>query len=162
MTQPGAAQQRAIGPKQPAPAGQPVQPSAGKTEPLKGPIQLEPSKVKKLSKPDPPEVKVSQVKDAYEKWGPYELSLGYIKMHMKTCSTKAYSVQDQQAAGCKGSDTVEQCMEKLFDFCMSKHAYEQENFRKNAQKKIANAHKLAQIVEAYADYLEHLDKIYGK
>ena len=53
MTQPAAAQQRATGPKQPAPAGQPVQPSVGMPEPLVGPIQLEPSKVKKLTKPEP-------------------------------------------------------------------------------------------------------------
>ena len=52
--------------------------------------------------------------------GGFRHFLSTFQYYSKNCSIKAYSVQDQQAAGCKGNDTVEQCMEKLYDFCMSK------------------------------------------
>jgi hypothetical protein len=40
---------------------------------------------------------------------------------VETCCspTKSFSVQDQQAAGCAGSDTVNQCVDKLIKHCIS-------------------------------------------
>ena len=36
----------------------------------------------------------------------------------KECANKAYSVQDQKAAGCTGNDTMNQCMDKLYKHCV--------------------------------------------
>jgi hypothetical protein len=40
------------------------------------------------------------------------------KNGINNCLTKSYSVQDQQAAGCAGTDTVNQCMDKLYKYCI--------------------------------------------
>ena len=37
----------------------------------------------------------------------------------KTCADKAYTVQDQKAAGCTGADTVDQCAAKLYKHCVA-------------------------------------------
>jgi len=42
----------------------------------------------------------------------------YYKPYIKNCLTKSYSVQDQQSAGCAGTDTVNQCMDKLYKHCI--------------------------------------------
>jgi len=46
-----------------------------------------------------------------------ELRYNY-KPHVNNCLNKSYSVQEQQAAGCAGNDTVNQCMNKLYKYCM--------------------------------------------
>ncbi len=38
---------------------------------------------------------------------------------VKQCSAKAYSVQDQAAAGCTAGDTVAQCSDKLLKHCLA-------------------------------------------
>lgn len=45
----------------------------------------------------------------------------YYKPHIKNCLAKSYSVQDQQAAGCAGTDTVNQCMDKLYKYCIGSY-----------------------------------------
>lgn len=45
----------------------------------------------------------------------------YYKPHVKNCLAKSYSVQDQQAAGCAGTDTVNQCMDKLYKYCIGSY-----------------------------------------
>ena len=44
----------------------------------------------------------------------------YFKGPVDLCCSpnKAFSVQDQQAAGCTGSDSVDSCMRKLIDYCL--------------------------------------------
>lgn len=41
------------------------------------------------------------------------------KNKVKQCLNNSYSVQDQQAAGCSGNDTVDQCMAKLYKKCVA-------------------------------------------
>ena len=45
----------------------------------------------------------------------------YYKGHLEGCCSqqKSFSVQDQQAAGCANSDTVQQCMDKLLRQCIN-------------------------------------------
>jgi len=57
-------------------------------------------------------------------FGLEETYYGGYKLYIQICANKSYSVQDQQNAGCLGSDTVDQCTNKLFRHCLSR--YEQE------------------------------------
>jgi hypothetical protein len=41
----------------------------------------------------------------------------------KKCAAKSYSVAEQQAAGCMGSDTVDVCAQKLYHHCMQTGTY---------------------------------------
>lgn len=147
-----------------APTGSPVSPPAGMTKPLKGPIQMHPSKVKKLSKPEPPPFDIKEVTDACKivsNLGTYSYMqlLGKMKSLSTGCSTRAYSVQDQHAAGCKGNDTVDQCMEKLYDHCMSPS---REKMAWGAPKEIEKVNKIVQAAQAYAKYVESMLNTYGK
>lgn len=147
---------------------QPVLPLAGKTQLLAGPIQMQPSKVRKLAtpKPAPPAVEISEVKTVCNAtvggYTSYHYMLGTIKNVVKHCSTANYSVQDQQAAGCKGSDTLDQCHEKLFNHCVSTSGGYQMKFRGEAEKELASARKLAQIAQALANHTEYMLNTYGK
>ncbi len=157
----------------PASTTQTVMPSAGTTQPslvvLAGPIQLEPSKVRKLSepKPAPPAVKWHEVKTGCiagsgGMWGRTpEYQAAYLPMmnDLKMCPNKNYSVVDQQAAGCEGDDTINQCMEKLFDYCMAKS---RQKFQQAAPAEIAAVRNVAKHVEAYVNYTEYLLNTYGK
>ena len=53
-----------------------------------------------------------------------EIYYGGYKTYVNSCANRSYSVQDQMAAGCQGSDTVDQCTEKLFRNCLRR--YEQD------------------------------------
>ncbi|MCR4345585.1 MAG: hypothetical protein NUV55_00030 [Sulfuricaulis sp.] len=48
----------------------------------------------------------------------FESGAGVISEIAKECAKKAYSVQDQKAAGCTGNDTLNQCMDKLYKHCV--------------------------------------------
>jgi hypothetical protein len=123
-----------------------------------------PTKVKKLKKPEPMPVEFHMVEDAFNKVksaeGPFRYFLSTFQGYSKDCSIKAYSVQDQQAAGCKGNDTVEQCMEKLYDFCMSK--LNQPGFQAVAEKELAASRELVKRAQAYANHVEHMLNTFGK
>lgn len=55
-----------------------------------------------------------------------ETFYGGYNSYIQSCANKSYSVQDQQNAGCLGSDTVDQCTNKLLRHCLSR--YEQDKF----------------------------------
>lgn len=53
-------------------------------------------------------------------WELYYVSPRYRSYVQGCCSEgKSFSVQEQQAAGCAGSDTMTQCMNKLTKYCIS-------------------------------------------
>lgn len=136
----------------------------GKNQPLAGAIQSDPLKIKKLSQPAPPPVAVKEIEDAMEKlkYSGFTSYLGEMKAHSVGCSTKSYSVQDQQTAGCKGNDTVEQCTEKLYDDCMSKGYPGKMQFREAAKHQLGLDLKLAERVQAYANYVDYVLHFYGE
>lgn len=80
--------------------------------------------IKQLVHVDIPHM-LSQEGDGSIKWpGGYDLfyhpSPTYNSSVASCCSpTKSFSVQDQQAAGCAGNDTVNQCVDKLIKHCIS-------------------------------------------
>jgi hypothetical protein len=48
----------------------------------------------------------------------YESGAKQMSAAAQTCSSKAYSVQDQMAAGCTGTESLNQCMNKLYKHCI--------------------------------------------
>lgn len=64
-------------------------------------------------------------------FGLEETYYGGYNSYIKNCANKSYSVQDQQTAGCLGSDTVDQCTDKLFRRCLIR--YEQDKTGYNNQ-----------------------------
>ena len=154
-------------PSSPTAPGTGPTPGVSSVQPLTAPIQMVPSKVKKLSKPEPPLVESKQVVEAYEVWKNHKGSLGTnmntLKNRQQHCSTKNYSVQEQQATGCKGSDTLDQCMEKLYDQCV--FLYMTQAIQVGLEHQLAAARKLAQTAQAHANYIEHFKhwiKTHGK
>lgn len=83
----------------------------------------------------------------------------FYKAHIKNCLAKSYSVQDQQAAGCAGTDTVNQCMDKLYKYCIGSYkggTGNKENFKnkfKTALEKSNNIHSKSKM---YSDQLQIL------
>lgn len=154
---------------QSAPVAPPVLQPTGKTRPLTAPMQLDPSRVRKLLEPKPApkafkwhEVETGCTAGSGGQWGKtHEYHEWYLSLmaDIKSCPNKNYSVQDQQAAGCKGNDTLDQCMEKLFDHCMAKS---RQRLQQSAPAEIAAVRSLAKLVEAYVNYVEYLLNTYGK
>jgi hypothetical protein len=52
----------------------------------------------------------------------YESGAKAIPEIAKQCAAKSYSVQDQKAAGCTGTDTLNQCMDKLYKHCIENYS----------------------------------------
>jgi hypothetical protein len=146
----------------------PNQPGPGATTSSPGaPIQLSPANVKRLSKPKPAPATFEDVEAAFSEAKhaavEYKQHVGYAEAQSKSCSTRAYSAQDQKAAGCQGSNTVEQCVEKLYDYCMSKCCPGKESFGKTTSQLSATSQKLAQRAQSYASHVQQmLDLYYGK
>jgi hypothetical protein len=76
------------------------------------------------------------------------------------CAAKAYSVQDQTAAGCSNNDTVKQCMDKLYKHCIKTYQpagqpdppYKQAHFY--VSYAVPHARQLSQLLGKYATETE--------
>lgn len=90
--------------------------------PLKGEIKLNPGSVRATTV-RPAQVKFEQINKQFAALSghaqTYEAGVGVMPSIQKSCSTKAYSVQDQKAAGCTGSESLDQCMDKLYKHCVA-------------------------------------------
>jgi len=62
-------------------------------------------------------------------FGLEETYYGGYNSYIKTCANKSYSVQDQQNAGCLGSDTVDQCTDKLFRRCLIRYEQDKTGYK---------------------------------
>lgn len=164
-----------------APAGsQPISPSAVPAQPgssmmpaikvLQYPLLINEAMVFSMSLYNSLLVAIDRVQNAYSPlkfsdcpsdwFGLEETYYGGYKTYIKTCANKSYSVQDQQNAGCLGSDTVDQCTNKLFRHCLSR--YEQE---KNSHIKtkitdgIAKSDKIRNEAKELSDALKTLKNL---
>lgn len=78
---------------------------------------------------------------------------------INNCLTKSYSVQDQQAAGCAGTDTVNQCMDKLYKYCIGgfRGEYGKKEAFKNAFKtELEKSNNLNVKSKKYYDQMQML------
>jgi hypothetical protein len=72
------------------------------------------------------------------------------------CSTQqSFSVQDQQAAGCAGNDTVQQCMDKLVGKCI-KTVLTQKNLKTKLRQSQQKADAIATNARKLSDKLNQL------
>lgn len=62
-----------------------------------------------------------------------EVYYGGYNNYVKKCSTRSYSVQDQKNAGCQGSETVDQCTNKLFKYCLGRYEQDKTGYKDSAQ-----------------------------
>lgn len=83
----------------------------------------------------------------------------YYKPHIKHCLTKSYSVQDQQTAGCAGTDTVNQCMDKLYKYCIGSYkggTGSKDNFIKKFKTALERSNEINVKSKKYSDQLQTL------
>jgi hypothetical protein len=101
----------------------------------------------------------------------------------KACSAKAYSVQDQIAAGCTSNEALKQCMDKLYKHCIETYSsgggsfprlgtdiqgnpigggqiasFSTKQFQQSAQTVAAQARALSQLLGQYANEVEQTAK----
>jgi hypothetical protein len=110
----------------------------------------------------------------------YEFMAGGIPEMVKQCSSKAYSVQDQAAAGCTANDTVAQCSSKLLKHCLANYkgnaistdfglpgrtntgsvkvGFSIQEFQQSAAAAAAGARALSQSLNLYATQVENSAK----
>ena len=81
------------------------------------------------------------------------------KPHIKNCLAKSYSIQDQQAAGCAGTDTVNQCMDKLYKYCIGSYkggTGNKEEFKNRLRKHMESSNNISVKSKKYSDQLQNL------
>lgn len=101
---------------------------SGTLAPLQGPITIRKSTLNKsaFKKVIKNPIRKRERDKLDQAWGIYRVTLDRLeyayKTHMKKgdeCKLKSYSINDQQKAGCKGSDTLNSCQRKLIAWCTS-------------------------------------------
>lgn len=149
-------------------------------KPLQKPIRLTPAmqmqmraKTPRLNLPVRWQQLEQQVNDLAGKAQEYEVGVATMPDIQKQCAEKSYSVQDQQAAGCNGNETLNQCMEKLVHHCVetfsaggmswggignapggSIPSVSTQSFREAAGQTAAKARALSQKLQQYASQAE--------
>jgi len=86
----------------------------------------------------------------------YEFGVKARSTIAKECASKAYTVQDQKAAGCTGGDTMDQCTDKLYRQCLRTSGnpgrdVSIQEFQESATKAAAEARALSRMLNQYAD-----------
>lgn len=77
--------------------------------------------------------------------------------HVRACCSdnRSFSVQDQKAAGCSGSDTVNQCTDKLVKYCL--HSFKQrDELREMLGKSQKKAKELSVEIKQLSEKLDQL------
>lgn len=94
----------------------------GPAGPLKGVIRLSPGAARTFGTPRFSTPGFEQIKKKYGEFSgdaeSYESGSQMMLQIAKACAGKTYTVQDQQAAGCIGNETLDQCKDKLYKHCV--------------------------------------------
>lgn len=166
------------------PAAQPV-PGSAQAAPLKSEIRLGPgSKYGLPAMHVVAQVSLEKLNQQYAEFSgsakSYEGGAKALPEIAKQCAAKAYGVQDQMAAGCTGSDTLNQCMDKLYKHCVKNYSaggvslpggginpvtgqqygggqlpgFSTAQFLQSAQMTAAQARALSQQLSQYANQVE--------
>lgn len=147
-------------------------PGGGSAGPLKGVIRLGPGSVRAIVTPVIPAVGIDQLAKKFDAFSAgaksYETSAATMLHATKTCAGKAYTVQDQQAAGCTGSESLNQCMEKLYKHCVLTYyvreggahnpTFSAKLFQQKTATTAAEARALSQMLTQYANEVEQKAK----
>jgi hypothetical protein len=126
----------------PAPAGFPPLP-------LQGPLTLDSGKKPGIV---PPKVDYYALKEDLGHLGSntlnnYKAQLALMYNHVRDCRNHKYTVEEQQKAGCKGTDTLDQCKEKLVPHCMNTSSFSLKHYKEATQKFLDETPKLIELLK---------------
>ena len=111
----------------------------------------------------------------------YEMGVSLMPAIAKACasSSKAWSVDEQKAAGCTGNDSMNQCMDKLYKYCLENFSvgglqfpapvvgggqlpvHSTKQFKEAAEKAAAQARALSQALSQYEKQTEQNAKAFS-
>ena len=123
--------------------------------PLQGVMRLNPSKFGARAA-GAPTVSVQSIQDAclaIDK-NRYAQLLRDIQSKEDFCASASYSIADQRAAGCRGTDTDEQCQMKLYVNCMDGGG-DRVAFKNAADQELAAASRVRNMLDTYIRYIEY-------
>jgi len=138
-----------------------VQGSAAK--PLKGEIRLSPGKFRPISMPITLEGINQKIAEFSRRVNGYEYGVTARTQIARQCASNAYTVADQKAVGCTGTDTVDQCMDKLYEQCLKTSSNQGRNvtiqeFQESAKAVAVEARALSRMLNQYADQADQAVK----
>lgn len=99
----------------------------------------------------------------------YQRMAGALSRVAENCASKTYSVAEQKAAGCAGSDTVDQCGAKLYRRCLDTNTspvregkdFTRAQFQDSAKGAAAEAQAMSEILARYAAQAEQAAKTFA-
>ncbi|MBA3031053.1 MAG: hypothetical protein FP816_19885 [Desulfobacteraceae bacterium] len=97
---------------------------------------------------------MERVKGAYIGWNYIN---GVEDWLTQNCSGKSYTVDEQKAAGCLGTDTVDACTEKLYQHCFQSSPY-MDTYKKELKDMIDAVEALKRSVVLYENGLKAAEK----
>ncbi len=108
---------------------------------LQTPLSISKTNIATMSLHDRLLAEIDKMHKAYSKikfrdcpsgwFGLEEVYYSGLNSYVKRCAKKSYSVQDQKNAGCLGSETVDQCTNKLFRYCLSRYEQDKTGYKHN-------------------------------
>jgi len=151
----------------------------GSAAPLQGVIRLGPGTARGSGSPIVPKIGFNMLDQKFTEFSgsakTYESGAKTMtEVVTKQCSEKAYTVQDQQAAGCTGNESLNQCMEKLYKHCIKTYSaaavnfpglgldraskrlpgFSTQQFLQSANTAAAQARAISQLLNQYANEVE--------
>lgn len=112
--------------------------------PLKGPIKIDPSALVMIP-PEPPPTHLEQALTALSNLRRDLEEFKRVRTAYKTaldgCASKSYTVQEMQAAGCAGNDTLAACSRKLLHACITTARRPAEKYRDSALNDLQNVQR---------------------
>ncbi len=153
--EPGAAPVKPIGVTPMKPIGAAGLATHQAPAPLGGVMRLNPSKFGARAAVDP-SLLVSGIQAACSAVDPnrYTQLLRNIQNKEDSCTAASYSVEDQRAAGCSGTDTVDQCQTKLYNNCMDRSG-DRAAFKTAADQELAIVIRARDKLDAQRQYIEN-------
>ena len=136
----------------------------GGTVPLKGELRLSPGKFRTIgAMPITFDGLNQKFSEFSRKANGYEHGVTARSAIAKQCTSKAYTVQDQKSAGCTGTDTVDQCTDKLYRQCLKTSSNPGRNisvqeFQDSATAVAAEARALSRTLNQYANQADQAAK----
>lgn len=123
--------------------------------PLRGAMRLNPSKFGARAAVNPA-LLVSGIQAACSAVDPnrYAQVLRTIQSKEDSCAAASYSAEDQRAAGCGATDTVDACQTKLYNFCMDRGG-DRAAFKTAADQELALVTTARDKLDAQRQYIQN-------
>ncbi len=145
-----------------APVAVPVKPvgATGLTTPqpsvaMRGVMRLNPAKFKSGSAVNPA-LSGSGIQAACNAIDPnhYTQALRTIEGKEDSCIAASYTAEDQRAAGCTGTETLDDCQVRLYNFCLDRNG-DRAKFRAAASQELALVTQAINKLDAQKQYIQN-------